>query len=251
MLYSDTDEVLLDAQRPVLLTGIEELATRGDLLDRALILSLPPIPERERRTEAEFWAEFEEERPRILGALLDAVSTALAREQDVQLERLPRMADFAVWVSAAEPALGWPAGAFLDAYGENRTEAHELTLEASPIARPVRDVAENGGFLGTATDLIAVLNERVNEDATKAKTWPRNGRALSGALRRIAPHLRAVGVAVEFDQRHGSSKRAIRIGTEICDPTDFCAQDEGASDAEPGAKAAAGASLRLYSGEEA
>ena len=39
-LYSDTDEVLFEAQRPVILNGIEELATRGDLLDRSLIIEL-------------------------------------------------------------------------------------------------------------------------------------------------------------------------------------------------------------------
>ena len=39
MLYTDDDEILFDAQRPVLLTGIEEVATRGDLLDRSLMCS--------------------------------------------------------------------------------------------------------------------------------------------------------------------------------------------------------------------
>src|SRR5438034_11429068 len=44
-LYSDADEVLFEAQRPVILNGIEELATRGDLLDRAIILYTPQIAE--------------------------------------------------------------------------------------------------------------------------------------------------------------------------------------------------------------
>lgn len=36
MLYENDEEMLFDATRPVILNGIEELATRGDLLDRAL-----------------------------------------------------------------------------------------------------------------------------------------------------------------------------------------------------------------------
>jgi hypothetical protein len=40
-LYTDSDEVLFDAQRPLILNGIEELANRGDLLDRSVILYLP------------------------------------------------------------------------------------------------------------------------------------------------------------------------------------------------------------------
>src|SRR5436190_1120011 len=80
----------------------------------------PAIPERERRTEAEYWREFERARPAVLGALYDAVSAALRNEATTRLASRPRMADFAEWVSAAEPALGWPPGAFLSAYDDNR-----------------------------------------------------------------------------------------------------------------------------------
>ena len=77
-LRTDQDEVLFDAARPVLLNGIESIVTRPDLADRALFLELEPIPEERRRPEAELWAAFEAERPRILGVLLDAVAKGLA-----------------------------------------------------------------------------------------------------------------------------------------------------------------------------
>ena len=77
-LYTDQDEVLFDAARPVSLNGIEDIVTRPDLADRGLFLTLEPIPEERRRPEAELWAAFEAERPRILGALLDAVAKGLA-----------------------------------------------------------------------------------------------------------------------------------------------------------------------------
>jgi hypothetical protein len=47
-LYTDRDEVLFDAVRPVILNGIEDVVTRPDLADRALFLTLEPIPEKER-----------------------------------------------------------------------------------------------------------------------------------------------------------------------------------------------------------
>jgi hypothetical protein len=72
-LYTDQDEVLFDATRPVILNGIEEVVTRPDLADRAVFLTLAPILEESRRPESELWAAFEAERPRILGVLLDAV----------------------------------------------------------------------------------------------------------------------------------------------------------------------------------
>src|SRR5262249_36585210 len=55
-LYSDDEERLFDAKRPVLLTSIEDVVTRGDLLDRSLFLELESIEEEKRRTEEEMRA---------------------------------------------------------------------------------------------------------------------------------------------------------------------------------------------------
>ena len=44
-LYTDDEEFIFDAQRPVVLTGIANMCERDDLRDRALILTLPAIPE--------------------------------------------------------------------------------------------------------------------------------------------------------------------------------------------------------------
>jgi hypothetical protein len=43
--------VLFDATRPVILNGIEDIITRPDLADRALLLTLPFISEAQRRPE--------------------------------------------------------------------------------------------------------------------------------------------------------------------------------------------------------
>jgi hypothetical protein len=117
-LYTDQDEVLFEAARPVILNGIEDIVTRHDLADRALFLTLEPIREEQRRPETELRAAFEAERPRILGALLDAVAEGLKRLPETRLSKLPRMADFALWATACETAL-WPAGTFWSAYCSN------------------------------------------------------------------------------------------------------------------------------------
>jgi hypothetical protein len=65
-LYTDDDEVLFQAARPILLNGIEDVISRPDLADRAMFLTLTPIGEKQRRSEAELWHEFEIARPRIL-----------------------------------------------------------------------------------------------------------------------------------------------------------------------------------------
>ena len=67
-LHTNTDETIFDVQRPVILTGIEELTTRGDLLDRSVVISLPCIPSSERETVGD--CRGVAAAPRCLGALL-------------------------------------------------------------------------------------------------------------------------------------------------------------------------------------
>src|SRR5262249_31989199 len=98
-LYTDDEEKLFDAMRPIMLNGIEDVATRPDLLDRSLLLTLPAIPDDRRLDEETLWRRFGEVRPRVLGALLDAVSAAIRNGPRVCLDRKPRMADFATWVA--------------------------------------------------------------------------------------------------------------------------------------------------------
>jgi len=48
---------LFQAARPIILNGI--VITRSDLADRAIFLSLPPLPENRRRAKKEIWHDFE------------------------------------------------------------------------------------------------------------------------------------------------------------------------------------------------
>jgi hypothetical protein len=177
-LYTDQDEVLFDAVRPVILNGIEDIVTRPDLADRAVFLTLEPIPEELRRPEAELWTAFEAERPRILGVLLDAVVQGLRRLPETRLEKLPRMADFALWVTACETAL-WPDGTFWSAYCSNRDEAVDGVIDADPVAAAVRAVmSKRTEWRGTASDLLGALAEVAGERVAKSKSWPESPRGL-------------------------------------------------------------------------
>jgi hypothetical protein len=212
-LYTDQDEVLFDATRPIMLNGIEEVVTRPDLADRGLFLTLEPISEDRRRPEQEMWSAFEVERPSILGALLTAVVEGLKRLPQTRLEKRPRMADFAVWATACEPAL-WSTGTFWSAYCGNRDEAVEGVIDADPVAVAVRGLMAKGTvWAGTASELLVALVEVVDEPTLKSKTWPDGPRALSGRLRRAATFLRKVGIEIGFVREGRARTRTINIAT--------------------------------------
>ena len=50
------------------------------------------------------------------------------------------------------------------------------------------------------------LDELAREKTKKQTGWPKNGRAVSGQLKRIAPNLRAKGVTVNWS-REGRARR--------------------------------------------
>jgi hypothetical protein len=55
-LFTDQDEILFAAARPIILDGIEDIVTRPDLADRAILLMLA---EPQRRPEHLLWQKFE------------------------------------------------------------------------------------------------------------------------------------------------------------------------------------------------
>ena len=204
-LYTDADEVLFSATRPIIINGIEDPVERDDLRDRGLFLTLPPIADGRRRTEDELWAEFEEAAPLLFGALLTAVAKSLADYSGVAIPELPRMADFARRVVAAERELGCSSGRFLTAYNENRQAATEFAIENNRLATEIVSFVDDRNWEGTATDLLAILNGRVPEEIQRRKYWPKTPAKLSGALRRAAPGMRRVGVTVTFWREPGGT----------------------------------------------
>ncbi len=211
-LYANDEETIFTFTRPTILNGIDEIIYRHDLLDRSIVVNLPTIPGNKRKPEDEFWEEFHKARPRILGALLNAVATGLKNIDKVELVELPRMADFAKWVTAAEPALPWEPGAFMGAYRDKRTEAVELALEGDAVAVAVQALATDRGIWeGTATELLDGLLEYVPEATQKTRSWPKTARTVANRLRRASTFLRQMGIEVVFDREGNTGRRLIRI----------------------------------------
>ncbi len=221
-LYTDEEETIFAGKRPILINGIEEVATRPDLLDRSILITLPAIDEHERKEERDIWRDFERERPRLLGALLDAAAAALRHRDKVTLKRIPRMADFARWVVAAEAGDGlpWAKGDFLDAYMSNRAGAVETAIEASPVGPVLLDLLdERGRWEGSAGDLLRELEDRADEKTRKRRGWPSKPQGMAGAIRRLGPALRAQGWNVDHFRERGKGRKRIIVIEKVATQT--------------------------------
>ena len=87
------------------------------------------------------------------------MSTGLGNKDRVQLAILPRMADFAHFVVAAEEALPWERGTFLEVYDKNREESQASVFESDVVAMAMinlKDVRDT--WKGPATKLLKALS---------------------------------------------------------------------------------------------
>ena len=214
MLYTDVDETIIKAQRPIILNGIVDIATRSDLLARCIVFNLSTISPASRKTEKELEQEFEAIKAAVFGAILTAVSEALKNYPVVNLAELPRMADFAKWATAAEPALGLKDGEFIEAYEGNRKQSNEAILEDSPLTKPIERLIEkqpNLEWSGSATELLEELNLLVDEQTKQSKEWPKSASPLGRKLKKIAPNLRLAGFDVEDGKSASGNKRQWKL----------------------------------------
>ena len=204
-LYTNADETVIEAKRPVMLNGIVPLVTAQDLTDRVVHIELPQIGAY--RSETDLDADFAAAWPGIFGGLLDLFSATLACLPSVNLERPPRMADFARLGEAMLRAQGRPAGAFVASYEANRRDSVARNLEASPVAMAIRSMADDathrGGLVFTGT--MKQLLEHLSEHREHAEAWPKSPRGLGDALRRQRPALAQIGIDVDISKpgKHG------------------------------------------------
>ncbi len=213
-LFSNDERSVIRVERPAILSGIEEFVRRGDLSDRTVYLNLASIDDANRRREDEFWAAFQRDQPAILGGLLDAIAGGLRVLPAITLEKLPRMADFAAFGEAVGRSLGWRAGTFLADYYDNRRESTATQLEDSPVAEVLLRIAPDLGiWTGTASELLAMLNDAVGRRMSSSSRWPKSPWFLSNEIRRIAPQLRMNGISITTERNR--EKRLFTLKSTI------------------------------------
>lgn len=219
-LYTNNEELVVNIQRPVILNGIDEIATRGDLMDRAVIIHLPVIPDGARVADSDAQRRFEVMHPSLLGGLCTALSHALREMPNVWLPKMPRMADFVIWVTAAEGAFGWDSGTFMRSYQANRDVGMDAALDAAPFAEAVIHFIEvRQQWRGTATDLLNVLEPIVPDRTKKAADWPKSGKGVSNALKRAGALLRYHQITLDKPGRSGPNGDRVFSITKVSKQT--------------------------------
>ena len=200
-LYTNAEESAVRVCRPVAMNGIPDVVERGDLVDRSIHVHLPRIDPKLRRDDHEFWEKFNECHARLLGALMNSALIATRNYGNVVLAEKPRMSAFAVWVVAAEQALGWKPGHLMKVYKNNRSNAENHLLEFNGLASSVlRLMQDRKEFSGTYPELIGQLEMCLGP----REKLPVSSHACAAELRRIKPALERVGIRFFDGGRSGA-----------------------------------------------
>ena len=219
-LHTTEDETTFEFTRPQIITAIDALVTRDDLADRVLMAQLPEIPEHKRLPQGKLNEKVESAKPRILGALLTALSRTLAELPNVNPDKLPRMADYAQFAIASEKALGMDSGEFMEVFNESREQSRQVVIESSPLGEAIIRLMENypipKSWKGTASQLLKELENHTDDATYRSRFFPKASHSLTRQLNRLSPDLRAMGIDVQYLKDSGKERtRYIYIQKEV------------------------------------
>ena len=210
-LYTDEDVTFFEYMGVIGLAGINCIVDKSDLLDRSIIIPLNSLTPKERRLESEFWGEFDDALPSILGGLYATLSKTLSIVETLKLPELPRMADFGLFGAAAAIALGKTSDDFLRAYNGNINRQNEAAIDASYVAQAVIELMKKEAqWEGSSTELLDELNPlaeklRVNR---KSHKWPQDPSWLTRRLKEVEPNLEVIGIMV-IHQRTSEGRKIL------------------------------------------
>lgn len=204
-LYSDDSDIILSFKRLMIVTGINIPTHAPDLLDRLLLIELERIAPDKRMDEATFWAQFNADKPKLFGALLDAIAGTLKHLPMVKLDRMPRMADFARIACAYAEYAGIGSEKMLDIIMQHTARQTQEVLDSDPVATAIRDfVQKHGTWTGTAGELLVLLNAM--PPVQKPDGWPKQANKLTRKINVLHATLNEVGISVRRD-RTGTNRK--------------------------------------------
>jgi hypothetical protein len=200
-LFSDDEDVLYAYKRVVGICGINQVATKPDLLDRSIIVPLERIPDSMREEEKQLETEFEQVKPYLLGSLFDAVSTTLRLTPTLKLTSKPRMADYFKYATAAAKHFNFTEEQLADAFNQNVKQQNEEAIDSSPVAQTLIEFMVNQStWQGKSSELYDKLEDIADKIKIK-KGFPKAPSWLWRKIKDIRPNLMACGISISKEKQ--------------------------------------------------
>jgi hypothetical protein len=222
-LYTNDEDFLYSFMRVVGLSGINQLATKPDLLDRSLIIKFErPTPDK-RLTERELWSNFNFLKPRFFGTLLSVVSKTLEAVADITVDKPIRLVDFHQYATAAAIVMGYSPEFLNEALLSNNNRQNNEALEASGVAKSIMKFMDGKDeFSDSSNNLYSQLKEIAVQELSST-SFPKGSNWLWKKIVEVRPNLQEVGIICEHEDTQ-SAHSVIRIknnGSHIPNKPEF------------------------------
>ena len=227
-LFTDDTPFIRNIKRVIGLKGINVAAVQPDLLERSIMIELQTIDKKSRMSEEELWKEFDIDKIKIFGGMLDVLYKAIAIKSNVIITSKERMADFMGWGEAISRVMGYSDGYFLSAYEKNLSEISAQGVESDCAAASIKVMVEEkmdyeysravgelnypiliwdgapAEFINKLT-LIAKNNKIIDDE--RDKFWTGKANAMSRQLNRIKPTLKPEGIIITTGERTATGRK--------------------------------------------
>ena len=206
-LYTDCDQVILNLHNLIVINGIDIVPYKSDLAERSLLFELQPITKENRKTDSEFWRDFEKDRPLILGAIFRVLSKAMAMMPEIKTTSLHRMADANREFLAIALALGMSEDAFQKILWDNSKKLQAAYAQNNPFVDCVASYVKlKGSVYKSASE---VYGEVLASIPGNRNFFPDSTYAFSRRLNEEKEALEQVGI--RFSRAKQSDANYIRL----------------------------------------
>ncbi len=214
-LFTDNTQVQIQLHTKIILNGIGDVVTKGDLAERTNIIYLDAISQR--KTEKQVWEEFNESKPKLLGAIFNCIKDGLrdVGEMETAIKKLPRMADFCVYGAAFIKAMGLKWEDFVKQYtsSTNGLISEQAQLDDFVILIHTFLNENKNYWSGQAKNLLPALKVMADKKHLVMEQFTPS--TLSRKLNQMQVSLQAVGIKVTA--KH-STQRTIILEQEADTP---------------------------------
>ena len=232
-LYTDDEDVIIELQaRRRSSTASTCPPTAATCWTARSLWSLSASLTARRKTEEELWERFEAEHPKLLGALFDVLSKAIALKPSLKLSRRPRLADWGEYAASVYEVMGWGAEQFLNDWDEVVKVQNQATLDGSPVAQAIiKFMEDKQEYIATSSELhkkLEVVAESLGVAIVRDKAWPKCARWLWRRIKEVLPLL--VDAGIEATREHTDKGTAIAFRKVSRNDVNNVREDESRED---------------------
>jgi len=163
-------------------------------------------------TEGKLWKAFGDVKAEIVAGIFTTISKAMQIKPGIELDELPRMADFAIWGCAIAEAIGETKETFMEAYNANIQSQNREAIESSPIGELILKLMEDKTeWGGRASELLNELGKLAEAQKVniKAKGFPKAAHVLTKRLNELKTNLLEEGI--NFESKHNGKQRILTL----------------------------------------